>query len=196
MSYIKGQEISFPAIINITGSRGTEGLKYTPYEDGLVYFCTGQGYARGTDIKIADKIEGTTVQGIGDYAFSECYKITSVRIPDSVRSIGSYAFSRCDSLKNIIIGNGVTDIYEGAFEDCISLESITIPDSVTEIGDYAFRGCESLKSITIGEGIVYIGENAFSGCTDIHIYVPWSEDKVAGAPWGAINPTIHYNSPQ
>ncbi|MBQ9084209.1 MAG: leucine-rich repeat domain-containing protein [Clostridia bacterium] len=60
----------------------------------------------------------------GDYAFRNCYNLTSVTIPDSVTSIGSYAFYDCDSLT-----------------------SVTIPDSVTSIGRYAFYYCDSLTSI-------------------------------------------------
>ena len=61
---------------------------------------------------------------IGDYAFYNCYSLTSVVIPDSVTSISSGAFSSCDSLTNV-----------------------TIPDSVTSIGDWAFSSCDSLTSV-------------------------------------------------
>lgn len=33
----------------------------------------------------------------------------------------------------------------------------------------------------------------FASTTITDIYVPWSEGAVSGAPWGAINATIHYN---
>ena len=63
--------------------------------------------------------EGTEV--ICDGAFSDCYSLQSVTIPNSVKSIGDEAFSGCGSL-----------------------QSITIPNSVTNIGDYAFSGCTHL----------------------------------------------------
>lgn len=60
---------------------------------------------------------------VGERAFSDCYCLTSVTIPNSVTNIGSSAFSGCSGLT-----------------------SVTIPDSVTNIGDSAFCGCSGLTS--------------------------------------------------
>ena len=59
-----------------------------------------------------------SVSGIEEKAFSDCSKLTSVTIPNSVTSIGNSAFSGCSNLT-----------------------SVTIPNSVTSIGSYAFSGC-------------------------------------------------------
>lgn len=93
---------------------------------------------RLTSIKIPN-----SVTRIGVSAFNDCSNLTSVTIPDGVISIGNYAFHNCDSLMSIIIPNSVTSIGKEAFFHCISLTSITIPDSVTSIGGYAFYFCES-----------------------------------------------------
>ena len=86
-----------------------------------------------------------TVTAIGDDAFVDCAKLTSVAIPESVTSIGAYAFSGCSGLQSIVIPYGVEVIGQGTFQDCSSLESVTVPDSVTSIGDSAFDDCsESL----------------------------------------------------
>ena len=59
----------------------------------------------------------------------------------SVTSIGEYAFSECFGLTSVTIPNSVTSIGERAFSKCSGLTSVTIPNSVTSIGDYAFWGC-------------------------------------------------------
>ena len=83
--------------------------------------------------------EGTEV--ICDGAFSCCFSLQSVTIPNSVTKIGDSAFWSCKSLQSVTIPNSVTSIGDEAFSNCESLQSITIPNSVTNIGNNAFRAC-------------------------------------------------------
>ena len=114
---------------------------------------------RLTSVTIPD-----SVTSIGTSAFYNCSSLTSVTIPDSVTSIGYTVFYGCAGLTSIMIPDGVTIINGGAFSGCSSLTSITIPDSVTSIGDTAFSGCHSLSSITIPNSVTSIGSSAFYGC--------------------------------
>ena len=82
-----------------------------------------------------------SVTSIGYNAFSDCYVLKSVTIPNSVTTIGECAFSWCNYLTSITIPNSVTSIGDFAFKDCSRLTSVTIPNSVTCIGDYAFYNC-------------------------------------------------------
>ncbi len=122
----------------------TEGLEYTPNDDGNSYSVTGIISATDTEIIIPSTYEGKPVTAIGKYAFRLCSDLTSVTIPDSVISIGDMAFLGCRSLTSVTIGNSVTSIGSSAFANCSNLQIVTIPDSVTSIGDNAFYDCESL----------------------------------------------------
>ena len=104
------------------------------------------------------------VTGIEDNAFSDCYDLTSITIPNTVESIGNYAFWDCRGLTSITIPNSVTSIGGFAFYCCRSLTGITIPNSVTSISDYTFIGCSSLTSVTIPNSVTSIGNSAFRDC--------------------------------
>jgi hypothetical protein len=98
------------------------------------------------------------VTSIGDYAFHDCFFLTSVTIPAGVTSIGEWAFCSCSSLTSVSIPAGVTSIGGGAFSGCSSLTSVAIPAGVTSIGHFAFNSCSSLASITL-TGSSYIAAN-------------------------------------
>ena len=88
-----------------------------------------------------------TVTSIGDYAFSNSTKLTTVNIPSSTNIIGNSSFYYCTALTNVIIPNSVTTINTYAFGNCTSLISATIPGSVTILGAGAFSYCTSLASL-------------------------------------------------
>ena len=80
-----------------------------------------------------------SITSIGDYAFGECFSLTSITIPNSVTSIGEWAFTYCESLTSITIPNSVTSIGEGAFEGCSSLTTVICEAiEVPELGDDVF----------------------------------------------------------
>jgi len=108
---------------------------------------------------------GNSVTSIGEGAFMGCAGLTSVTIPNSVTSIGDQVFSSCSGLTSITIPNSVTSIGLFAFSSCSGLTSITIPNSVTSIGLFAFLNCSGLTSVTLGNSVTSIGEGAFDSCS-------------------------------
>ena len=102
------------------------------------------------------------VTRIGSYAFSYCYNMTSIILPNSISEIDIYAFAYCSSLTSITIPESVTSIGNHAFYGCSGLTSIEIPSGVESIGDYAFAHCKGLSTVTLGN-VTAIGNYAFYG---------------------------------
>ena len=120
-----------------------------------------------SEITIPSVFNGEKVIGIQNYAFSNCTKVQSIIVPDSVTSIGGGAFSGCTSLTSVTIPNSVTGIGEHSFSGCTGLTSVEIPNSVTSISNGAFRNCSGLTNIELPDSVTSIGEEAFYGCTDL-----------------------------
>ena len=134
-------------------------LTYTT-TDGKVTITDCNKAAAG-ELVIPETIEGNPVASIGELAFSDCFYLREIKMPNSVVSIGNQAFARCFDLEKITIPNGIVSIGEKVFFQCVSLKSITIPDSVISIKRGAFERCVSLESITIPKGVTSIGDGAF-----------------------------------
>jgi len=122
------------------------------------------------------------VTSIGGSAFDNCYKLTSVTIPNSVTSIGNAAFSGCSGLKKVIVkdiaawcgikfgGLESNPLYYAKHlysDEDTEITNLVIPNSVTSIGDTAFYGCSGLTSVTIGSGVTSIGREAFWNCSGL-----------------------------
>ncbi len=157
---------------------------------------------------IPNTYRGMKVTSIGQSAFTGCYGLVGITIPDTVNVIGNSAFEECSAFVDVTIPNSVTIIDNSAFEDCSELKSIVIPDSVTIIGSHSFCYCSSLEDVTIGksvslidefafngtavssitipESVETIGEGAFQDCKSLtEIIIEKTKDSIDGAPWGA-----------
>ena len=87
-------------------------------------------------------------------------------IPDGVTSIGDHAFIQCARLTSVTIPDSVTSIEALAFRDCFGLKSVRIPDSITNIKSAAFSSCSNLTSI------IFEGNAPFSFHVDVFSSVP------------------------
>lgn len=58
-----------------------------------------------------------------------------------VQSIGDYAFADCDKITSITFAEGIVTIGNKAFENCAALETVNIPKSLISCQYDAFNGC-------------------------------------------------------
>jgi len=69
------------------------------------------GYVEYENLIIPEKLGGYKITSIGNYAFLDCYGLTSIKIPDSVTSIGEGVFLNCDTVILAIAEDSYTHEY-------------------------------------------------------------------------------------
>ena len=119
-----------------------------------------------------------SVTYIGNYAFSNCYELTSITIPNTVITIGASSFRYCIALTSITIPDSVTEIGFNAFQFCTGLQSVILGKNITSINSNAFSQCSALSGITIPANVAQIGDSAFAGCSGLTRITVLSNNRV------------------
>ena len=169
-----------------------------------------------------DLVSVTLPNNIGELPegiFSGCTSLVSITLPDSISAIRPSVFRDCTNLVSVNIPYNVSFLASYAFENCTSLVSINLPSHINNIGDYCFNGCTGLTSLTLPSSLKITSTYCFKGCTGltectflgtpntsglsnktftgctnlVTIRVPWAQNAIKLAPWGATNATIIYN---
>jgi hypothetical protein len=176
----------FVALVGVASSAATLLYQCLQNRFHVVHTSEDVGTLRniiiGSDVTSLDHFSGTTaethnttlqnvmflaehrLQSIGDLAFSKCYALKSIVIPDGVMTIEASAFFGCKSLEAVFLPNSVTSINNWAFFCCRALRDIHWPEGIHEIGHHAFYDCTSLRAITLPASLQEIGASAFGSC--------------------------------
>ena len=170
--------------------------------DGVYYNLYLQSKTANVTRKSDMRYEGNVVipeivsYGGNDYnvkviemsAFSNCYNLTSISLPNSVTIIEPNAFNSCNGLKNIVLPYNLESIGESAFLGCSGLTNISIPNSVKSIGKSAFLGCTGLSTINIPMGLTIIEASTFSNCWNLNnIIIPNSVTTIEEGAFSGCN---------
>ena len=155
--------------IGVDAFRGCEKLGTVTFTQSVKYIGANSFRESGlTTVTVP-----ATVESVGDNAFYDCQKLTSVNV--SAATIGKFAFSYTGvnrdldhpvkvrpsyaKLTSVTLGEGVKVIGSNAFQYC-PITSITLSASLEEIGMYAFAQTD-LTGVTIPANVKFIGQYAF-----------------------------------
>lgn len=133
-------------------------------------------YSYQSSIKSVVLEDGVT--SVGNYAFSNCTKMTSVTILGSLTRLGTDAFNNCSGLvathitdmaawctKSMPASLGIyaSPLYysKNLYLNGTLVTDLVIPDTVTRISTVAFYGATCITSVTIPNSVTTIETNAF-----------------------------------
>lgn len=201
MSKVLVTESYLTDIGNAIRSKNNSTDKYKPSEmAGAINDITTQGKTQDNTVinSILDRsISGNYVNDdlpeIGNYAFSECVKLTSATFKKATK-VGDSAFFGCDLLESISLPE-VKEIKPSAFCYC-PLKSISMPkiEILSDDSSYweVFDVYCKMTTINIPSTIKSIGKNAFGSNKITTINIDKPADSISGAPWGATNATVNW----
>lgn len=100
---------------------------------------------------------------IGEYAFANCIKLTTIKLPKALNHIAAFAFQN-SGLSNITFPETLVSIGENAFSNT-DFEEVSLPDSVEFLDQGAFSDCVKLKKAHLSKSLTTIQTGCFMECS-------------------------------
>lgn len=133
----------------------------------------GKGVFEGAKKLTSVSLDGTALVNIPERTFTDCRKLKSFNVPNTINDIGHRAFYCCYSLASVTYeagGEGALTIGDGAFHLCSKLTTLALPSRTESIGESAYYATAATEAtFTDSEmggtdatsGLKHIGSNAF-----------------------------------
>lgn len=133
----------------------------------------GKGVFKGAKKLTSVSLDGTALVNIPDETFTDCKKLKSFNVPNTINDIGYRAFYCCYSLASVTYeagGEGALTIGDQAFHLCSKLTTLALPSRTESIGESAYYAVKATEAtFTDSEmggtdatsGLKHIGSRAF-----------------------------------
>ena len=106
----------------------------------------------------------STVETIGNFAFSANQNLKRIFIPENVETIGVYGFMGLTSLESVTLNEGLKRMGVASFAMCENLKNVVIPATVDTVMYGAFTECSALETVVIPASVKFLGSQSFVGC--------------------------------
>ena len=203
-TYYDGSTEGNLSVLDLSEAKIVEGGDYYYYDDGSHYYDNGLRSYYGKSYTNNDEI--------GDFAFYNCSRLTSLTLSSNITRIDYCAFEKCSRLNEVkfcINDDLETYLTKGHpyirvdcgikyyLNDKEITSSIVIPSNVTSLGYCAFQNCIGLTSLTLSSNITEIGGSAFEGCSRLkEVKFCINEDLetylTKGHPYIGVNCGVNY----
>lgn len=133
----------------------------------------GKGVFEGAKKLTSVSLDGTALVNIPERTFTDCRKLKSFNVPNTINAIGYRAFYCCYSLASVTYeagGEGALTIGDQAFHLCSKLTTLALPSRTESIGERAYYATAATEAtFTDSEmggtdatsGLKHIGSRAF-----------------------------------
>ena len=91
------------------------------------------------------ELKHTHLKYICDNAFSNCYNLKSIELPDVLTYLGRDVFANCISLLNIQLGKNLHKLRNNVFLNCVQLSKINLSE-IKEFRDTSFKCCQRIQT--------------------------------------------------
>lgn len=133
----------------------------------------GKGVFEGAKKLTSVSLDGTALVNIPERTFTDCKKLKSFNVPNTINAIGYRAFYCCYDLASVTYeagGEGALTIGDQAFHLCYKLTTLALPSRTESIGVSAYYNVKATEATftdsEIGgtdatSGLKHIGSRAF-----------------------------------
>ena len=135
------------------------------YIDSHVRKIGGYVYSNISNLEEVEFSPHSTLQTIGEEAFSSNKKMKTISLPKTVTKLGPAVFYKCTGLETIDIKEtNIESLETELFSGCSALTHIDLPSTVTKIAEKAFDSTTSLDYVVVPAKVNMILKNAFVKC--------------------------------
>lgn len=113
-----------------------------------------------------DLSQFTNLKLLGNSAFKDCTKLTSIKLPDQLQTLEDQTFYGCVDLQTVE-ATGILSIKDEVFAECLALEDTKGFNNLQTMGDRAFYDCKTLQKTTLPESMTKVGEECFENCVSL-----------------------------
>ena len=174
-TYYGGSTEGNLSVLDLSEAKIVGGGDYYYHDNGSHYYYIYNGFMSHSGKSCTENDE------IGDFAFYNCSRLTSLTLSSNITKIGTCAFYECSGLKEVKFcinedletyltkGHPYIDVNCGInyYLNDKEVTSIVIPSNVTSLGLCAFQNCIGLTNLTLSSNITEIGDSAFKGCSGL-----------------------------
>ena len=204
-TYYGGSTEGNLSVLDLSEAKIVGGGDYYYHDNGSHYYYIYNGFMSHSGKSCTENDE------IGDFAFYNCSRLTSLTLSSNITKIGTCAFYECSGLKEVKFcinedletyltkGHPYIDVNCGInyYLNDKEVTSIVIPSNVTSLGLCAFQNCIGLTNLTLSSNITEIGGSAFKGCSGLkEVKFCINEDLetylTKGHPYIGVNCGINY----